>query len=277
MPLLAGVIVHIGTELLVPLSQLTKISRFDLRQFFDQTFLFIAYLSIGTLLLQNLVISSTALRLASTTISREKQGHTWESLITTTLTAWRMVIGKWWAVIRALWSQFAWTLVARGILGGWLILNAERSGFTSHADADLLVPAITLILFPLINAAFAAALGVFASTFIASDAAATRVTGLIQAGLLLVVLGVGCLLMTFLFAPDADTSSIFFPAITLIVTPLDGGLISLMALISSPRGVDDNAAYFTGIGIWIASFTVSTVLILAVARRLLIRQGVLRR
>lgn len=54
---------------------------------------------------QYLVVMLVAYGLSNNSINREKRGKTWENLLLTDISARKIVIGKWWASLRALYGD----------------------------------------------------------------------------------------------------------------------------------------------------------------------------
>ena len=113
------------------------------------------------------------LGIASNTILREKQSHTWETLILTNVNARQLVLGKWLAVIYIMWKSYTWLAVLRvgASLGfGAIILSNDRNIIlwfrnqpTLSPVRDLVYAIVLVILFTFANLLFTAAAGVIAS------------------------------------------------------------------------------------------------------------------
>ena len=61
----------------------------------------------------HLSVSVRTLLLASNAIGREKQSDNWESLVLTGVDARRLILGKWWAVIKYVWKTHALSALLR--------------------------------------------------------------------------------------------------------------------------------------------------------------------
>jgi hypothetical protein len=170
-----------------------------------------------------LVVTLVNLGLSANSISREKTGGTWDVLRLTGIGAGRIVLGKWWASLRALNGDFVMVTVIRmGVVTFYLAsiapvidqYEAISSGVATTANiarsAAYLpyLPAMLLItiLYGIADAALTAALGIIAAI---PDAAAGSVTGALVICfrlITMVVAGVWFLLALNLLRTDANTA-----------------------------------------------------------------------
>lgn len=67
-----------------------------------------------------IVVTLVTLALAASSITREQTSRTWESLLLTEMSARQIVLGKWWATLRALWGDHVLVLVLRLGFVAWL-------------------------------------------------------------------------------------------------------------------------------------------------------------
>src|SRR5687767_6730300 len=65
------------------------------------------------------VLTMITMALAANSISREKRGKTWDSLVLTGVEADQIVWGKWWATLAALWSDHAAAALLRPGIVAW--------------------------------------------------------------------------------------------------------------------------------------------------------------
>lgn len=139
------------------------------------------------------VVTLITLGLASNSVTREKKGNTWETLLLTSVSARQIVWGKWWATLQALRGDHA--LIAGVRLG---LLAIVLIGLHASTDLPSLLPGLPvipphIILFTLLmlaytalEAALTAALGVL-SALLPMDGAAGMIV--IFSGRLLLTAG----------------------------------------------------------------------------------------
>lgn len=113
-----------------------------------------------------LVLTMITLALASNSISREKRGKTWDNLLLTGVDARQIVWGKWWATLAAMWGDHAAAAVLRlGIVAwGVAVLGGEALyqpiiPFLPTMLSYLVVGAVLLVGYAVVDAALTAALG----------------------------------------------------------------------------------------------------------------------
>ncbi len=121
------------------------------------------------LLLLNLIVMNVALYvvmtlitmgLAANSISREQTGKTWETLLITTLNARQIVIGKWWATLRALWGDHIMLAVLRVGMVSYIALEFKFDSVDNRLQLEFLLVAIILVLaYTAAEEAFSAAIG----------------------------------------------------------------------------------------------------------------------
>lgn len=116
-----------------------------------------------------LVLTMITLGLASNSISREKRGKTWENLLLTGVSARHIVWGKWWATLWALWGDHAMASVLRLGVVAWLVylmgseaLYQPIIPFLPIVLSYIVVGALLLMLYAIVDAALTAALGILA-------------------------------------------------------------------------------------------------------------------
>jgi len=113
-----------------------------------------------------LVLTMITLALASNSISREKRGKTWDNLLLTGVDARQIVWGKWWATLAAMWGDHAAAAALRlGIVAwGVAVLGGEALyqpiiPFLPTMLSYLVVGAVLLVGYAVVDAALTAALG----------------------------------------------------------------------------------------------------------------------
>ncbi len=67
------------------------------------------------------VVSLVTFGLSVNSISREKQGKTWDMLLLTGVDGRQLVWGKWWATVRTFWKDYALVWMLRLGMIAWLI------------------------------------------------------------------------------------------------------------------------------------------------------------
>ncbi len=112
-----------------------------------------------------LVVILITLGLSARSITREKTGGTWDALVLTNIDARTIVLGKWWASLRALWGDHLMVALLRlGFLG--MTLPFIKSQVTdipfdlSFALAYVLPATVMIFVYTAFDAAFTAALGI---------------------------------------------------------------------------------------------------------------------
>lgn len=107
------------------------------------------------------VVTLITMGLASNSIGREQTGHTWESLLITTMDTRQIILGKWWATVRALWGDHIMVGLLRIGLIAWAAI--EWTHAINPADRPnlffLLLTIALVSLYTLVDAGFSAALG----------------------------------------------------------------------------------------------------------------------
>ena len=227
------------------------------------------------IVLHHLSFSTAALHLASTSIAREKQGRTWESLVLTGVDAQRIILGKWSATMRTLWQAYRPLLVLRFAVAVWMGMSSDlvrvSPFFTTPPLPNIfLIGSITAI-FPLCYAAFNVTLGLLASLLVTGETAAYRVASLFQ--FISVAISLSMIALSFALPFVGIESGVvsFIPA--LFVTPLDGGMLALIGLIAN-RG-EASLFYLIGLLLCIAFYAALTCGALLAARTLAVRQRAL--
>lgn len=125
-------------------------------------------LSIGTMFLLTMnialyfVVIMITVALAANSISREKRSRTWDTLLLTNIDARKIVMGKWWASLRAIFGDHTMILWLRLGLVGFFIHTFDPvapAGFTV-LTAYLIPLTVFAVLFTVADAIFTAALGI---------------------------------------------------------------------------------------------------------------------
>jgi hypothetical protein len=163
---------------------------------------------------QYTVVTLVTMGLSANSIRREKAGNTWDSLRLTGIGERYIVLGKWWASLRALGGDHGMVTILRmGLVTVFMTtfpttLNAMwQLEPTSHLDK---MPTLLLltILYGVLDAALTAALGVVAAV---PNEAAGAVVGSLATGIRIAVMvaaGVW-LLMTLHVAVNASMAMVY--------------------------------------------------------------------
>jgi hypothetical protein len=259
------------------IAMLLSVPVFDLRSPLLGWFSTITILMGGLIMIHQLSFSRTALTLASTSITREKQGRTWESLLLTGFDARRIILGKWSATMRTLWQVYRPLLALRFALGAWMGLSSlitHRLLDVPTLISTLLICGVTAI-FPVCYAAFMVTLGLLASLLVASEAAAQRIALFFQFASVVVSISLIMLSIALSFVlpfTGIDSGVIsFLPA--LFVTPLDGGSLALIGMAGNSR--ETALFYLIGLILSVAVYGALTWAILRCAQMLAVRQRAL--
>jgi hypothetical protein len=165
-----------------------------------------------------------AVRGASVALTREYQARTWESLILTGVSARRLVIGKWWGVLRAIWDVERRMLLIRAVAFLWLLsplANSDLDEFRIISAEVIGMAVLVALLTPILMSGFAAALGMMVSAVVRRETISVRAG---MGALLLVTLVV--MMVSTLSAGAYQPVSIFFSALL----PLEGGIMTVLSL-----------------------------------------------
>lgn len=112
------------------------------------------------------VVTLVTMALAANSIQREKQNHTWETLLLTGVDARRIVWGKWWATVRVMWKDHALVGLLRLGMIAWLVAITHdefmfRPGFLTLSPHMfyLLLAGFTVTAYTILDTMLTAALG----------------------------------------------------------------------------------------------------------------------
>lgn len=257
----------LATVLKLPLDELDRL----LRGWFDTITILIGAL----IMIHHLAFATAALQLAATSIAREKGGRTWESLLLTGVDARQIIVGKWSATMRTLWVAYRPLLLLRFAVALWMGAASGATRFSPYLSPpsllDMLVIGGITSVFPLCYAGFTITLGLLASLFVASEAAASRLASALHFVTILISLGFILLAFTLPYYDIDPTLVSIIPA--LFVTPLDGGMLALVGMIASNGSVSRH--YLLGLLLCVALYAGLTWLGLRIAQGLAVRQRAL--
>lgn len=112
------------------------------------------------------VVTMVTMALAANSIQREKQNHTWETLLLTGVDARRIVWGKWWATVRVMWKDHALVSLLRLGMVVWLVTLTRdeflyRPGFLGLPPHMfyLLLAGFTVTIYTILDTLLTAAIG----------------------------------------------------------------------------------------------------------------------
>jgi hypothetical protein len=230
------------------------------------------------IMIHHLAFASSALQLAAAAIAREKQARTWESLLLTGVDARRIIVGKWWATMQTLWADFRLLVPLRFGVALWLGV-AQRIVHLNPFFVAPTLPVIILIsvvvaVFPLIYAAFSAVVGLLAALITNSETSAARLGSLLHFGTIALSFAALMLVISLPFAFELGRGA--DPAVAALlpgvfVTPLDGGMLSLVGMITGGAGEGVSGVYLVGLALCTLLYALLTGAALWAATRLAVR------
>ncbi len=227
------------------------------------------------IMFQHLSFAASSVQLSAAAIAREKQARTWESLVLTGVDARRIIVGKWAATLATQWQNYRLLLALRFGIVLWMGLGSYTielyPSFEPPSIPVVLVFAVVIAVFPLIYAAFMAAVGLLGALLTTGTTAAVRVAMLLYVG----SIALSFVLVTMLLVPVASAaagswSAMFSP---LFVTPLDGGMLTLVGMIAGQGA--PSAEYALGMILCVVEYALLALLTLRVAQALAVHQRAL--
>lgn len=134
-------------------------------------------------LAQYLVVLMISFGLATNSITREKRNKTWDTLLLTNVSARQLVMGKFWASLKALRGDHTIVALLRlgmlaYVMGEWVFapLPPDTAPLTIH----ILVVTALMLAFTALDAAFNTALGLLAVLFEAPRAVGVALFGALR-------------------------------------------------------------------------------------------------
>jgi len=238
-----------------------------LRDFLEQIVMNTTVVVSILLFLTHVIVIAHALQMASSSVAREKVGRTWESLLLTGIDARRIVRGKWWATVMALWSVHRPLVIWRVIVIALMCSLILQS--TLHDSPFFLlifIAPVVLFVFTILAAGIAASCGVLASVLVAHESAAYRVA---MAFHLLYVLVTLSIFFALVFSPSRMS-----PSLTLaILAPHDGGVMTTLQSATAGGNSLTFGLYLVGLGSVVASCAFLIESLLRIAEKVAIRQN----
>jgi hypothetical protein len=248
--------------------------------------------------LMHFLLLIITITLTADSLAREHKENRWDLLLLTGLDARRLVLGKWWAIVRFMWREFLLLIPMRVGLAVWIGAETSRVFIGLSTAAELVQPHPLEILLALpIIAAFtlaglplAAALGMWGASIFRGGAAAfitSMAGGLLTLVFTFLALYFGGLFVESGLASVTQTSPIGFSE-RLATSFLDNGysLASMLATYDL-NPVDASQFVFSesfpplttpqiilAALLGVVAYAVMTWLILLLAQRVLIRKGV---
>ena len=269
--LIVALLSHIALALEPQLAGLIAAPRDDVHETLRGWFAMLAVLMGVLVMVQHLSLAAFGLQVAAVGVAREKQGRTWESLLLTGVDARRIVVGKWFATVQVILSDYRSLLVLRFLVVLWIWL---ASGFIAVYPwyepppiTAVIVYAALIAIFPPVYAAFSAALGVLAGLITSSQTAAVRVGGLLHLGTIMLSFAV----MFILLIGRTSNLSVIVPS--LFLTPIDGGMLTLLTLFTG--GSEFATDYWIGTVLCIVLYAGLTLVQLRLNQAVAVRQRVL--
>jgi hypothetical protein len=230
------------------------------------------------------------LTLAADTIRREKRSGTWESLLLTGVDARRLVLGKWWAVVRMVWRDYvllaglrAGVSVGLGAMvfanqGGALVVLGE--GEAGDPVPGVLLAACFVIALTLVNGLFTTAAGVTGSLLSQGQSQSTVAAQLVRLGavmipVLLLAIPLAAIIAHLITLPTPEAlefGSVWNPLLWLQITFLDNGTLATAMIASA---VDPIWLQMVGVALAaLCVYLLLTAVLLRLGQWLARRQGV---
>jgi hypothetical protein len=116
-------------------------------------------------LVQHFRVMFHTLSITVAALERERrQDERWDSLVMTGIPARAIVLGKWWAMVRACWRDYAWLMLWRA--GAVIFLAGQNiytpNGFVGPSLGNMLIAALMVATFTMMNLLFTTACAVYA-------------------------------------------------------------------------------------------------------------------
>lgn len=115
----------------------------------------------------HVVLVLVTMSLAANAITRERRGLTWEPLLMTGLDARQIVLGKWWASVSTMWTDFLLLAALRVGLLAWVLGQLLPEPLRNHGMGLLSVYVLlgggAALLYTLIDVGFSSAVGLLAT------------------------------------------------------------------------------------------------------------------
>lgn len=233
------------------------------------------------------------MNLAASTVSREKEARTWESLILTNADAGRIVRGKWRATLRTIWWQYRYLLAVRVALTVLLWLSPQYFAISPYTPVDSVISfglaLLAVIAGTVLVIALAAAIGLLSST-----AHRRSIVTLINGWAIYLILAFTLFGVIYLRLPGISMHSrytaldvaAYQTATGWAFSVFDGGQMLMQQLLNSSSlvwAVGSSTSPHSELLMWFARFTIApmvlfvplTAVILRLAEYLLTRQNAL--
>lgn len=232
-----------------------------------------------TVFVLHLLAIAQALNLTASAVPREKELHTWESLILTHADARRIVRGKWWAALRTVWRQYGYTLLFRA---GALVLLWLTQTFRPNVSPvtyvlSLLLAVLAMLVDTVVNIAFAGALGMLASTLNSRATITITIARAFHLSTIFSMVGVVFYGLSNMFYMSGSQLVTYNILVGSGLSALDGGLILASTIMSSNNLTLDYLAWAFVLLMAVALAFVGLIwAVLRLAEYLLTRQNALR-
>jgi ABC-type Na+ efflux pump permease subunit len=185
-----------------------------------------ALLTGSLLFIVQAVAVAQGLQVASSTIAREKEGHTWEMLLLTGIDARRIVRGKWSAALAAVSSVrrplILWRMAVVTLLCAVLL---QQESLPSPQFLTVVFAPVMLLMYGWIGVGIATALGLLASVVMARAGSAYRMGMALHLLYLFASLGI-------FFALASSWAHVPATLSLSLLAPFDAGISSILSLLN---------------------------------------------
>lgn len=252
--------------------------------------------TLGFLGLANVAIAILVIIRAVTTASdsmyRERRGKTWELLILTGVSNWRVVLGKWGGIMRHLSREYVWLYVIRLSTLFWMVVSMNLNEDFSYQELSayynptvnlfdirltgdfILLAAVFLLIFTVLELMLSSAIGLAVAFFKFKAKTASAVGVFARVGLAILLPAV--LYFAFAYADGDDPFRVnsshydegfIFLTVRSATILVDNGVVSSMFYPTFERGYYGemyllHGAQITGIVVYVM-FTVLALMIAA--------------
>jgi hypothetical protein len=221
----------------------------------------VIFVFVGVVLIEHFGVMFKTLSMTVAALERErKHDERWDSIVMTGIPSREIVLGKWWAMARARWQDYAWLALWRAGAVIWLgaatsralmsvVTRSAATNVNTFSPSDVLPPTLShfvlavLLIFALtmINMLFTTACGVYAGIAYRRGALAAAIITRI---LIIVVFTTGAAMVL------CQLSSLFFVAASNLVydssAPIDATGVTLMTGLTSALGGALGSLYDNG-------------------------------
>lgn len=218
------------------------------------------------------LVAIRAVSSGSDSVYRERRGKTWELLMLTGVSNWRVVFGKWLGVMRHLLRDFAWLYIVRIGTLFWIVINVNLQNDFSwrelHAYYDssvrlfdirfgdhyFVIALILLLIFTIVELMLSSSIGLATAFFKFKAKTSTAIGIVVRVGIAIIIP-----LIAYLTLANIDNDNISFivdynyanenPELMMFTARLttilaDNGVVSVIVLADSHlRNIDNVPSY----------------------------------